>query len=192
MRALAKAATPAVWQYFPLQPGDVWTYLEKIVSPSQQVLLERHITLTVHSQPQPREYIAHWDYQSGQTVMPNVRYRHVPDGVKWAQLTGDTTYTGFAYLLKTPLEPGTTWRTILNHWTQISATGLSCTVPAGTYHTCVETRVDAEPNPNIRMITTRQFAPQVGLVRQQRQVFRDDVLQRLDTMLLQALTKSLR
>ena len=78
-----------VLQYFPLRVGYVWTYIERIVTAAQTVLLQRQVTLTIQSR-QEREYVARWDFQSGRTRLPNVRYRVGEDGVQQAQLTADT------------------------------------------------------------------------------------------------------
>jgi hypothetical protein len=178
--------TPSVLRYFPLRAGYVWTYIERIVTATQTVLLQRLVTLTIQSRYM-NEYVAHWDFQSGRTRLPNMRYRVVEDGVQQAQLTGDTVYTSFVYVLKAPLVVGTMWRTMPGHLVRISAAGLSCVVPAGTFDTCVETLQDAEPSPESRMLTQRRFAPDVGLVWQQRRLFQYETLVRIDTMELQKL-----
>ncbi len=175
--------TPTVWRYFPLRPGYVWTYAEKVVTATQQVLLQRRVTLTIQSRHQ-NEYVGHWDFQSGRTQLPNVRYRLLHDGIQQAQLTADTIYTGFVYLLKAPLVVDTSWRTVQGHVVRISAVGVSCMAPAGTFSACLETRQEAEPTPTARLCTTRRFAPDLGLVWQQRHVFQREALQRIDTMTL--------
>ncbi|HEY7491076.1 MAG TPA: hypothetical protein VIH59_08215 [Candidatus Tectomicrobia bacterium] len=180
------AEATAVQRYFPLRAGYVWTYAERVVTASQTVLLQRRVTLTVHSR-HDNEYVAHWDFQSGQTHLPNVRYRMTQDGVQQAQLADDTAYTPFAYLLKAPLLIGTTWRTIHGDDVRITALGLSYTVPAGTFDACIETLQEAEPTPESRMLTRYCFAPDIGLVWQQRRLFRQENLERLDTMELQRL-----
>jgi hypothetical protein len=183
--------TTAVRRYFPLRVGYVWTYSERVRTATQDLLLQRQVTLTVQSHHQD-EYVAHWDFQSGRTRLPNVRYRIRDDGVQEAQLTGDTVYTPFAYLLKAPLVVGTTWRTIHGYQVRISAVKASCVVPAGTYDACVETLQDAEPMPESRMRTRRRFAPDVGIVWQQRHLFQYESLSRIDTMELQRLPEPLR
>ena len=161
--------TSVVLRYFPLRAGYVWSYTERVVTAAHTVLLERPVTLTVQSR-HAQEYVAHWDFQSGQTRLPNIRYRLADNGVQQAQLTGDTTYTPFAYLLKAPLVVGTAWRTIQGHTVRISAIELSCTVPAGTFTACVETLQEAEPTPESRVQTRRRFALDVGLVWQRRRL----------------------
>jgi hypothetical protein len=176
----------AVQRYFPLRAGYVWTYAERVVTASQTVLLQRRVTLTVHSKHE-NEYVAHWDFQSGRTHLPNVRYRLVQDGVQQAQLMDDTAYTPFAYLLKAPLLMGTTWRTVHGYDVRITALGFFRTVPAGTFGACVETMQEAEPTPESRMLTQYCFAPDIGLVWQQRRLFQQNILERIDTMELQRL-----
>ncbi len=184
-------ATSAVLRYFPLRAGYVWTYAERVVTAMHTVLLERSVTLTIHSR-QAQEYVARWNFQSGRTLLPNVRYRLTDDGVQQAQLTGDKAYTSFAYVLKRPLAVGTTWRTIQNATVRIVAVELSCTVPAGTFARCIETLQEAEPTPESRIQTRRRFAPDVGLVWQQRRLFQRQTLARIDTMQLQKLPEFLR
>jgi hypothetical protein len=171
-------------QYFPLRVGYVWTYVEEIIATFSGTPLQRDVTLTIQSQIH-HEYLARWDFQSGRTHLPNMRYRIMQDGVQQAQLTGDTAYTPFVYLLKTPLVVGTTWRGLQNDTVRISAVALSCTVPAGDFNRCVETLRDIEPLPENRMLTRRRFAPGVGLVWQQRRLFQHGNLTRTDTMELQ-------
>jgi hypothetical protein len=174
-----------------LRAGYVWTYVELVVTAAQTVLSQRLVTLTIQSRRQ-NEYIAHWDFQSGRTRLPNVRYRVTEDGVQQAQLTGDTAYTPYAYLLKAPLVVGTTWRTVQGYRVHISAVELSCAVSAGTFTACVETLQEAEPTPESRVLTQRRFAPEVGLIWQQRRLFENETLRRIDTMELQKLPEPIR
>lgn len=116
----------------------------------------------------------------------------MPDGIQQAQLTGDTTYTPFAYLLKVPLAVGTTWRGLQRYPVRISAVGLSSTVPAGVFDSCIETLQDIEPLPENRMLTRHRFAPGVGLVWQQRRLFLHGKLMRTDIMKLQKRPEPLR
>lgn len=185
------AALQAVQQYFPLRPGYVWTYAETVVTAANHILLQRRVTLTIQRR-EHNEYTARWDFQSGSTKLPNIRYRIVHDGIQYAQLTGDTTYTGFAYLLKTPLTVDTAWQTSQGASVRITAVDHTCTTPAGTFTACLETLQDAEPTPTTRMLTTQRFAPYIGLVWQQRQVVQHERLQRTDTMILQKLPEPWR
>jgi hypothetical protein len=180
------AVVLAVQRYFPLQAGQVWTYVERVVTPSQTVLLERRVTLTVYSKDQ-NEYAGHWDFQSGQSALPNIRYRVVDDGVQQAQLTDDTAYTPFFYLLKGPLVVGTTWRIVSGSVMRLAAVGVACVVPAGAFEGCVEVWREDDPTPESRMLTQYRFALDTGLVWQQRRLFHRDILQRIDTMELQKL-----
>lgn len=190
-RATHTAEPTAVLRYFPLQVRYVWTYAERVLSATQSPLLQRQVTLTVQSHHND-EYVAHWDFQSGRTDLPNVRYRIRDDGVQQAQLTGDTSYTPFAYLLKAPLVVGTMWRSIQGYRVQITALDVVCEVPAGAFTGCLETSQDAEPAPENRMLTRRYFASGVGLVWQQRRLFQQTALVRTDTMELQKLPEPLR
>jgi hypothetical protein len=171
--------------------GYIWTYAETVMTATRQLVLQRRVTLTMQHRTGD-EYMAHWDFQSGATKLPNTRYRRVSDGIQYAQLTGDTTYTGFSYLLKTPLALDTTWRTIQGFPVRITAIHRACTTPAGTFPTCLETRQDAEPSPTTRLQTTQRFAQDVGLVWQQRHVLQQDILQRIDTLSLQKLPEPWR
>jgi hypothetical protein len=175
-----------VQRYFPLRAGYTWTYTEQVVTPSQTVLLQRQVTLTVQYSHN-NEHVAHWNFQSGVTALPNMRYRLVEDGVQQAQLTNDTRYTPFVYLLKTPLLVGTTWQALQGATVSVAAVGVVCTVPAGTFQQCVETLQEVEPTPDSRLTTRLCFAPDVGLVWQQRRLYRSEILERLDTMELQKL-----
>jgi hypothetical protein len=180
-----------VLRYFPLRTGYVWTYVEQVVTATDIPLLQRQVTLTVHSQ-HGREYSAHWNFQSGHTRLPNVRYRVLKDGIQQAQLTGDTTYTPFVYILKAPLVVDATWRGLQGYPVRISAVALPCTVPAGVFDRCVETLQEIEPTPENRVLTRRRFAAGVGLVWQQRQLFQRENLLRTDTMELQKRPEPLR
>lgn len=191
VRAKRMSETTSVRRYFPLRVGYVWSYTERVLSAGRHLLLQRRITLTVQSHHQG-EYVVHWDFQSGRTHLPNMRYRIGNDGVQQAQLTADTVYTPFAYLLKTPLVVGTRWRTAQGYRVQISGVEVSCIVPAGTFTACVETLQEAEPTPESRIFTRRRFAPDVGLVWQRRRLFQDQRLSRIDIMELQKLPEPLR
>lgn len=173
-----------ITQYFPLRAGYVWAYIEQITTAFGDTPLQRHVTLTIQSRLN-NEYIGHWDFQSGRTRLPNIRYRIMHDGVQQAQLTADTAYTPFAYMLKTPFVVGTTWRGLQGYPVRITAITSSCTVPAGVFDSCIETLQDIEPMPENRMLTRRRFASGVGLVWQQRQLFQHGKLMRTDTMELQ-------
>ena len=185
------AITPAVLRYFPLRAGYVWTYAEQVLTATQRVLLQRRVTLTIQSR-HGSQYVAHWDFQSGATALPNVRYRVVRNGVQVAYLTGDTGYTAFFYLLKAPLVPGTHWTTVYGYPVRITAVDLTCTVPAGTFRPCLETLQEADPTPESRMETRRRFALDVGLVWQQRRLFQQGTLVRTDTMTLQKLPEPMQ
>lgn len=186
---LPDVAPQDVQRYFPLRLGYIWTYAETVMTPTQQLVLQRRVTLTMQRRDRD-EYIAHWDFQSGATKLPNMRYRRVHDGIQYAQLTGDTTYTGFSYLLKTPLTVDTTWKTIQGFSVRITAIHHACTTPAGTFPTCLETRQDAEPTPTTRIQTTQRFAQDIGLVWQQRHLIQQNLVQRIDTMALQKLPEA--
>lgn len=182
---------PTVLRYFPLRVGYIWAYAERTVTATQTVLLQRQVTFTVQSHHQG-EYVAHWDFRSGRTRLPNVRYRVTDDGVQQAQLTADTVYTPFAYLLKAPLVVGTTWRSVQGYKVRISGVEIVCAVPAGTFATCVETLREAEPTPESRIETRHRFAPDVGLVWQERRLFQYGTLTRIDTMELQKLPEPIQ
>jgi hypothetical protein len=171
----------AVQRYFPLRVGYTWTYTEQVSTPSHVVLLQRQVTLSVQQSYQ-NEHIAHWDFQSGMTRQPNMRYRMVEDGIQQAQLTNDTFYTPFAYLLKAPLQVGSTWPALQGAAVSITSVDVSYTVPAGLFHRCVETLQEVEPTPVNRMTTRLRFAPDVGLLWQERRLFHAATLERLDTM----------
>lgn len=180
----ASTAVSEVVPYFPLRVGYVWTYVEQIITTSSATSLQRPVSLTIQRQLN-HEYLAQWDFQSGRTRLPNIRYRIVTDGIQQALLTGDTAYTPFVYVLKAPLVVGTTWHGLQNYPVRISAVALSCTVPAGVFNQCVETLQDIEPLPENRLLTRRRFAPGIGLVWQQRRLFQHGNLTRTDTMELQ-------
>jgi hypothetical protein len=105
--------------------------------------------------------------------------------VQQAQLTGDTAYTAFAYVLKDPLAVGTAWRSTQGDTVRIVAVGLAYSGPLGMLAGCAETLQEAEPTPASRVLTWYRYAPDIGLVWQQRRIFRDAVLLRIDTMELQ-------
>lgn len=176
----------AVQRYFPLHAGQMWTYVERVTTPSDTLLLERRVTFTVQSKYQ-QEYVAHWDFQSGPSRLPNVRYRVLADGVQQAQLADDTAYTPFFYFLKAPLVVGNSWLIAPGSAMRIAAVDLSCLVPAGTFQGCVETLREDEPTPESRVLTQYRFAPDIGLLWQRRRLFQREALERVDTMELQRL-----
>lgn len=180
------AGTLGILRYFPLRVGYVWTYREQVMTAPDTVLLQRRVTFTIQSR-HDREYIAHWDFQSGSTRLPNSRYRLVDDGIQQAQLTDDTSYTPFAYVLKAPLAVGQRWHTERGDVVRIAAIRRACTIPAGSFTACVETVQEAEPTPESRILTRRRFAPDVGLVWQQRRLFLNGTPTRVDLMELQKL-----
>ena len=188
--AHASEAT-VVLRYFPLHAGYVWTYSERVMTVAQTLLLQRQVTLTIQSRQQ-NAYVAHWDFQSGLTQLPNMRYRIVDDGIQQAQLTDDTAYTPYVYLLKTPLVVGTVWHALQGSTVRIAAVGVSCVVSAGTFTGCVETHQEVEPTPKSRVETRQRFAPDIGLVWQQRQLFQYDTLTRVDTLELQKRPEPIR
>jgi hypothetical protein len=188
---IAVPETIPVQRYFPLRAGYTWTYTEQVLTPSQTVILQRQVTLTMQYRHN-NEHVAHWNFQSGVTALPNVRYRIVEDGIQHAQLTKDTLYTPFIYLLKAPLLVGTTWPVLQGATVCVAAVGALCTVPAGTFQQCVETLQEVEPTPESQVITRLRFAPDVGLVWQQRRLMRSETLERLDTMELQKLPEPVR
>ena len=185
-RHMQASETMAPQRYFPIRAGYTWTYVERVTTPLQVVLLQRRVTLTVQHSHQD-EHVAYWHFQSGATVLPNVRYRLVKDGIQQAQLTDDTRYTPFVYLLKTPLVVGTMWQALHGATIRIAAVGVSCTVPAGEFSQCVETLQESEPTPENRMTTQLRFALDIGVVWQQRNLYRQATLERYDIMELQKL-----
>jgi hypothetical protein len=70
---------------------------------------------------------------------------------------------------------------------RLAAVDLSCVVPAGAFEGCVEVLREDDPTPESRMLTQYRFAPDTGLVWQQRRLFHRQTLQRIDTMELQKL-----
>ena len=78
---LHDTAPQDVQRYFPLRLGYVWTYAETVMTATQQLVLQRRVTLTMQRRDGD-EYIAHWDFQSGFTKLPNMRYRRVPDALR--------------------------------------------------------------------------------------------------------------
>lgn len=178
-------------RYFPLRAGYTWTYHERVTTPARVLLLERRVTFTVQ-QSYKNEHVAHWHFQSGATELPNIRYRVGEHGIEYAQLTNDTLYTPFVYLLKLPLAVGTRWHGLQGAIVSITALGVSCSVPAGSFPQCLETVQEVEPTPTDRMTTHLRFAPDVGLVWQQRQLFRHDTVERMDTMELHKLPEPTR
>jgi hypothetical protein len=190
-KTASSADTTAILRYFPLQAGYVWTYGERVVTATHTVLLQRRVTLAIQSRHQ-NTYVAHWDFQSGQTQLPNMRYRLVDDGIQQAQLTDDTAYTPYVYLLKIPLRVGTMWHALQGATVRITAVGVACVVPAGTFAECMETHQTVEPTPESRVETRQRFAPDIGLAWQQRQLFQYDTVTRIDTLELQKRPEPLR
>ena len=73
------------------------------------------------------------------------------------------------YLLRGPLEVGHSWTSIVSVSSteryRITATGVPCTVPAGTFQDCVEVEGRTRAEGDRVLAVHYTFAPRVGLVR---------------------------
>jgi hypothetical protein len=145
--ATASAAPASLEAYYPLAVGNRWTY-------------------AVNGAADKRVEVAILKEEGGYFVdSQGGRFAHDAFGLR----DGDK-----RYLLRGPLEVGRSWTSIVSVSSteryRITATGVPCEVPAGTFQGCVQvesrTRADAD-----RVLSAHYtFAPRVGLVRLETQL----------------------
>lgn len=133
------ASGSALERYFPLEEGKIYHYVTK-EGPDTGMLVAK---------------VRRVDATRGELRLSNATKRFVftPDGVA---------YEGGAFILKGPMEVGTSWPGEHGGTTKITATEASVDVPAGSYASCVQTVEEGGRPPGARYETT--YCPGVGMV----------------------------
>jgi hypothetical protein len=125
--------------YFPLEEGKIYHYVTREDGDTGMLVLKVHRADPVH----------------GELRLSNATKRFVfnADGVSYAE---------GAYILKAPVEVGTSWTGEHGGKTRITATDAAVDVPAGRYASCVRTVEDGGRQAGKRYETT--YCPGVGMV----------------------------
>ncbi|OJY15655.1 MAG: hypothetical protein BGO98_23550 [Myxococcales bacterium 68-20] len=125
--------------YFPLDDGKLYHYVTKEGDDSGMLVAKASRKDATH----------------GELRLSNgtKRFVYLPDGVA---------YDGGAYILKAPVEVGTSWLGEHGGTTRIAATDVAVSVPAGSYAACVRTVEEGGRSPGARYETT--YCPGVGMV----------------------------
>jgi hypothetical protein len=142
--AESAASGSPVERYFPMVDGMVYTYTTENVEGERGLLVAR-----VHR----------IDRTHGELRYPNgsKSFELLPDGVRVQARGGEV-----AYVLKTPLALGTSWRGEHGGQSRIFAAGIAMDPPAGHYEACVQTVEERLGDRPVRYSTT--FCPDVGVV----------------------------
>lgn len=139
-RVAASSGSP-VESYFPLEQGKMYTYATRDGAESGMISMR----------------VERGDATHGKLVVVGTRsakrFVYEKDGVA---------YEGGAYILKAPIEVGTSWPGEHGGTAKIAKTDLSMTVGDKTYGACIQTVEDGTRPPNSRYTTT--YCPGVGMV----------------------------
>jgi hypothetical protein len=129
--------------YFPLVDGNVYFYATQNEMGEPGLLVAR---------------VYRADATHGELRFPSgsKRFEFTSDGVLYQSRLGTT------YVLKAPLEVGTTWRGEHGGQTRILATKVNVDVPAGKFTGCIQTIEERLGDAPVKYATT--FCPTVGVV----------------------------
>ena len=99
------------------------------------------------------------DAQHGQLLMgkDTKQFEYAADGVRLLRAG-----LSHAYVLKEPLQAGSSWRGEHGGLVEVAATGITVDVPAGHYEGCLQTVEERGGDRPLRVGTT--FCPEVGIV----------------------------
>lgn len=125
--------------YFPLEDGKIYHYVTREGGETGMLVAKVHRSDPTHGELR--------------TSSGAKRFEIAADGVR---------YEGGAYLLKAPIEVGTSWPGEHGGTTAIAATELTVEVPAGRYTSCVRTVEEGGRIPGARYENT--YCPGVGMV----------------------------
>lgn len=125
--------------FFPLEEGRIYHYVTNENGETGMLVAKVHRT----------------DASHGELRLSNAtkRFAFKPDGVA---------YDGGAFILKTPLDVGTSWPGEHGGTTRIASTDAAPKVPAGTYASCVQTLEEGGRPAGSTYTTT--YCPGVGMV----------------------------
>jgi hypothetical protein len=129
----------SVERYFPLEEGRLYSYATSEDGDTGMLVARVHRT----------------DASHGELRLSNASKRFVFDDAGVA-------YDGGAYILKVPVEVGTSWPGEHGGTTRIVTLDAAPAVPAGTYTGCVQTLEEGGRVPGARYATT--YCPGVGMV----------------------------
>lgn len=137
----APSSGSAVETYFPLEQGKMYTYATRDGAETGTISMR----------------VERGDKTHGKLVVVGTssakRFTYEPDGVR---------YEGGAYILKAPVEVGTSWPGEHGGTAKIASTDASVTAGGKTYASCVQTVEDGTRPPGSRYTTT--YCPGVGMV----------------------------
>jgi len=125
--------------YFPLEEGRIYSYATNEAGETGMLVARVHRSDATH----------------GELRLSNATKRFVYSAEGVAYDTG-------VFLLKAPLEVGTSWPGEHGGTTKITRTDAAPKVPAGSYTSCVETVEEGGRPPGARFTTT--YCPGVGMV----------------------------
>lgn len=132
-------SSSGVERYFPLEEGKIYHYVTRDGPETGMLVAKVH-----RSDPKHAEL---------QLSNATKRFALLPDGVS---------YVGGAYILKAPLEVGTSWPGEHGGTTKITSADASVEVPAGHYASCIRTVEEGGRPPGARYETT--YCPGIGMV----------------------------
>ena len=128
-----------VERFFPLEEGRIYHYVTKNGADSGMLVAKVHRTDAAH----------------GELRLSNGTQRYIisPDGVS---------RDNGVFVLKAPIEVGTSWAGEHGGKTKITSIDAAATVPAGSYSSCVKTVEEGGRPPGAKYETT--YCPGIGMV----------------------------
>ena len=164
----AAGPTPTA-TYYPFVAGNQWVYTGTEVAPASAAAAT---TLTIIAADQVvLEGLVWWELQINYTdgTTGTMYLRHDATGLREVdyQTSGSSTVPLYTYRLQAPFTAGQHWTDPADpavHYWDLQATAATVTVPAGTYHNCLQVREHDVTTAGTAFYTTVWFAPAVGLV----------------------------
>lgn len=137
--AVAPRSGSSLGRYFPLEEGKIYHYVTKDGGETGMLVAKAHRVDPTH----------------GELRLSNAtkRFTLTAEGIA---------YEAGAFILKTPVEVGTSWPGEHGGTTTIVATDASVEVPAGRYAACLQTVEEGGRLPGSRYETT--YCPGIGMV----------------------------
>lgn len=158
---------PPLQQYFPLAPGNTWLF-------EQRALLNGTVEATEEwavTEQNDEGFILTTTYRPSEVsgtvgeakeVVTREQLSFQKDGL-WKVFQGSVASEGAVFVLKLPLQVGTSWQEKRGTYT-ITATGRQAELSSGTFTDCVE--VTFRDHDGVFTVTSL-YAPRVGMVRQE-------------------------
>jgi hypothetical protein len=166
----AAGSTPTA-TYYPFSLNAQWLYTGTAVAPDS---VTPPVTLTITAQDQVvLEGLVWWELRvnyTDPTATPGYLYlRHDAQGLREVLYVsqGNSSVPQYSYRLEAPFTAGAHWsdptRPTEHYWDLLSTTA-SVTVPAGTYHNCLQVREHDVTTDGTPFTTSVWFAATVGIV----------------------------